>query len=403
MARVKLTFGRIVTLVVVLGGAAAAVYALTPKPVEVEIGVVQRAAMQVMVEEDGITRIRERYVVSAPLAGRLARVSLDPGDEVVAGQTVLATIQPTDPSLLDARAQAEAEARVRAAKAAVDRAGAAVDRAAAEVDFAEKDLKRLVEASERLAATPRELETAAFNVTIAKQDLRSAEYARDIARFELELAQSALTQARGGWENAAFVIHAPVSGRVLRVMQQSAAVVSAGTPIIEIGDPTDLEAVVDVLSVDAVRIRPGDAVVIERWGGGAPLRGAVRLVEPAAFTKVSALGVDEQRVNVVIDILDEPHGRAGLGDGFRIEAGIVVWRDDDALVLPDSALFRRGAKWAVFVIEKDRAVIRTVNVGRRNGVQAQVLDGLTEGDRVIVYPGDRVQPGSRVTVRVTDW
>ncbi|QOJ18818.1 MAG: HlyD family efflux transporter periplasmic adaptor subunit [Phycisphaeraceae bacterium] len=395
----KLTFGRIVTLVVVLGGAAAAVYALRPRPVEVETGVVERAPMRVMVEEDGVTRIRERYIVSAPLAGRLARVSLDPGDEVIAGQTVLATIQPTDPALLDARAQAEAEARVRAAQAAVDRAGAAVDRAVAGVDFAEKDLKRLVEASERLAATPRELETAAFNVTIARQDLRSAEYAREIARFELELAQSALTQARGGGENAAFVIPAPVSGRVLRVMQQSAAVVSAGAPIIEIGDPADLEAVVDVLSVDAVGIRPGDAVVIERWGGGAALRGAVRLVEPAAFTKVSALGVDEQRVNVVIDFLDEPEARIGLGDGFRIEAGIVVWRDDAALVVPDSALFRRGTAWAVFVIQQDHAVLRTVQVGRRNGVQAQVLGGLVEGDRVIVYPGDRVQDGTRVVVR----
>jgi HlyD family secretion protein len=396
---VKITVARALGVIVVAGIGGGVVWALWPRPVEVDVAEVAHQPMRVMVEEDGATRIRERYVVSAPLGGRLARVTLDPGDVVVANETVLATIEPTDPALLDARAQAEAEARVSASEAVVEQATAAVTRAEAALELAERDLARLQAASEADAVTPVELERAMYAELFARQDVRAAHSARAFAMFELEQARSALLRTQGGGGEAGFVIRSPVSGRVLRVFQESVAVVSAGVPLIELGDPDDLEAVVDVLSVDAVGIRPGDAVEIERWGGDTPLRGAVRLVEPAAFTKLSSLGVEEQRVNVVIDLLDPPDVRAGLGDGFRVEAGIVIWRAESTLVAPESALFRHDSAWAAFVVDAGRAVLRPVHVGRRNGIEAQVVDGLSAGDQVILHPGDRVTDGGRVRVR----
>jgi len=393
----KVTIGRILLIAALLGGASLTVWALLPRPVEVEVASVTRGPMRVTVEEDGVTRIRERYVVSAPLDGRLARMALDPGDPVIAEETVLATIEPTDPALLDARALAESEARVRASEAAVERALTELDRDMTALEFAEHEAARMRDLSEADAASSLELERANYAERFAQQDVRSAEYALQIARFELDLARSALLRAQGASGEAGFIISAPVSGRVLRVFQESVAVVAAGTPLLELGDPADLEAVVDVLSIDAVGIRPGDPVIFERWGGGAPLRGAVRLVEPAAFTKISSLGIEEQRVNVIIDLLSDPAEREGLGHGFRIEAGIIVWQAEDVLVVPESALFRsEGEGWATFVIEDGRAVIRTVEIGRRNGEVAEVLAGLEAAQRVIVHPGDRVGEGSRV-------
>ncbi len=380
---------------------AAAVWLARPRPVDVEAAPVSRGPLVGTVDEDGRTRIKERYIVSAPLAGRLARVTLREGDEVIADETVVAVIDPPDPSLLDARTRAEIEARARAAEAAIEQAEAAVQKAESWVELTKTEMDRTRAAADRGAAVEQELDRATAAWSMAQGEHRAATFAREVALFELEQARAALTHTTGESRSAdwRFEIRAPVSGRVLRVIQESAAVVDAGSPLVEIGDPRDIELVVDVLSNEAVAIRPGAPVAIERWGGSGPLRGLVRLVEPAAFTKVSALGVEEQRVNVIIDFAGSPEERAGLGDGFRADARIVVWQVDDALLVPTGSLFRNVQTWSVFVIEDGRAIERQVRLGRLGADAAQVLDGLAVGELVIVYPSDRVRDGARVAVR----
>lgn len=393
---------RLILTVLALCGAAAVAYLLWPSPVEVQTQAASVGPMRVTVDEDGRTRIKERFVVSAPLAGRLARITLKEGDAVRADTTIVAAINPTDPTLLDPRARAEAEARVRAAESGVEQASAMAASANAALELAQSERTRLEEAYASGAASPIELERVRSTTLVRLQEARAAQFAGDVAAFDLELAKAALVRGQDGdsgdlaWR---FEIRAPVDGRVLRVVQESAAVVSAGAPLIEIGDPTDLELVVDVLSRDAVGVRPGAAASLEQWGGESPLRGRVRLVEPSAFTKISALGVEEQRVNVIIDFADPPEARPGLGDAFRIEARITVWDEPSVLRVPTGALFRDAESWAVFRVEEGRAAMRRVTIGRRNGETAQVLDGLGEGDEVIVYPSDRVRAGVRVGVR----
>ncbi|HZW08589.1 MAG TPA: HlyD family efflux transporter periplasmic adaptor subunit [Phycisphaerales bacterium] len=392
------------TLLVLLlaAGVGAVGYALWPKPVPVEIALAERGPMRVTVDEDGNTRIKERYLISAPLAGRLARITLEEGDPVVAGETIVAAIDPTDPSLLDPRARAEAEARVRAAEAALEQAGAAVVAADAALELAQSEVQRVEQAASGGAATAIELERARTSESISLEEAREAQFGREVAEFELQLARAALVRGGGDAgeeESWRFEIAAPVNGRVLRVLQESAAVVGPGAPLVEIGDPADLELVVDVLSSDAVAIQPGAPASLEQWGGGAPLEGRVRLVEPAAFTKISALGVEEQRVNVIIDFVDPPDQRAGLGDGYRIEARIVVWEHPSVLTIPTGALFRHADSWAAFAVDEGRAVRRDVRVGHRNGERAEVLGGLRESDPLVVYPSDRVRDGVRVVGR----
>lgn len=391
----------LVLILFLLGAVAALTYALWPASVPVDLARVERGPLRTTVDEDGKTRLKERYIVSAPLAGRLSRVTLREGDAVTAGQTILATIDPMDPSLLDPRALAEATARVRAAEAALERAGAAVRRAAAAQELAQSELARLREATAKGAGSTQELQRALAEDVIRREELRAVGFDRDIASFELEQARAALLHSSGEPSQASvrFDITAPVSGRVLRVIQESAAVVTAGSPLIEVGDPTDLELVIDVLSTDAVAIRPGAQVSIEHWGGEAPLSGHVRLVEPAAFTKFSALRVEEQRVNVIIDLDDAPEARPTLGDGYRVEARIVTWESPDTIKVPTSALFRTQKSWAVFLADRGRAVTREVALGRRNADEAQVLSGLEPGDTVVAYPGDKVRDGVRIAPR----
>jgi HlyD family secretion protein len=394
-------------LLLVLAGFA---YAFAPKPLRVDMEEITRGPMQVHVEEDGRTRIKERFVVASPLTGRLQRIELDPGDTVTAGETLLVTIEPVDPALLDARATAEARARQQAAEARFQRTEPEVQRAQAEMDQAEVDLGRTRELHDRGAVTPRELDEARLALRQAQQIYRSAAFSREVAEFELQLADAALLQTQGEASDdkeTQLPIISPITGRVLRVFEESARVVTPGESLLELGDPVDLEVVVDVLSSDAVRINARlqadpafpPQVQLEHWGGRQPLKGVVRLVEPSGFTKTSVLGVEEQRVNVIIDF-DEPlEHRAALGDGFRVEARIVIWDEDDVLIVPTSALFRHQQEWAVFAVREGVAQLRTVRIGERNGLQAELLDGLESGDRVIVYPGDQIQDGVRVVAR----
>ena len=382
------------------------VYSLVPRPVEVEVARVSRGPLRVTVDEDGQTRIKERYIVSAPLAGRLGRIGLHPGDAVEAGKTVLATVQAADPTLLDARAVAESEARVKATSAAVDRASAELEKAQAEHRYAAGELGRVSRLYETRAATRNELDAAELKERATAENLRAARFAVQVARYELEQARAALlhgqpeaNSAAGTAHPAPFSVPAPITGRVLRVMQESSAVVTPGTPLLEVGDPADLEVEVDVLSRDAVRIRPGAKVFLEEWGGGQSLAGRVRVVEPAAFTKVSALGVEEQRVWVIADFADPPAQRPSLGDRYRVDARVVVWEGQSVLKVPVGALFRRGDAWAVFCVVKGRAALRSVTVGQRNDSEAEVVEGLREGDAVVLYPSDRVADGVAVAGR----
>jgi HlyD family secretion protein len=384
---------RAFAIVVVLAIVAAVTILMLPKPIAVDLARIRRGPLVVTIADDGRTRIRERYVVSAPLSGRLVRIRHKPGDQVVAHETQLTMIEPADPELLDPRAIAQAEARVKAAEARRSQADPRLESAKAALNHAETELGRLQQLAEKKAASLQELDEQRVIFQQAENAFEAARIEREIAGFELEVAKAALTHGTeehlsGDWS---FPVTSPISGRVLRVFQESSTIVNAGDRILEVGEPTDLEVEVDVLSRDAVRIREGSRVMLEQWGGGEPLAARVRLIEPSAFTKVSALGIEEQRVNVIIDFVDPPESRPPLGDGYRVEAAIVEWESADVLTVPTGALFRDGESWAVFVAHGNRAKLVRVDLGHRNDNEAEVLKGLQEGDRVILYPGDRVE------------
>ena len=394
---------RMFLAIVALGVLGAILWAFRPQPVAVDVETVSRGPLEVTVDEDGRTRIRDRYVVSAPLAAQLQRIELDAGDVVVAGETIVAVLEPVDPSLLDARAALEAEATVRRAEAAVARAQAEFAAASARQQYAAVELDRIQTAFNQGAANQSEADDALVADRTSRADLDAAKFARKIAEFELELAQAALIRTQPADQEGStpeyLTIKSPINGRVLRVMQQSAAVVTPGTALLELGNPADLEMEVDVLSTDAVQIQPGAPVHIERWGGDEPLNGIVRLVEPQAFTKISALGVEEQRVNIIIDFVDPPEKWKALGDGYRIEARIVTWHDLNVLKVPAGALFRQGPQWSLFVVRDGKAVVQPVKPGQRTMLEVRILDGLEAGETVIVHPSDQVADGITVAPR----
>lgn len=402
MARLRRVILPLLVLAVLVTGL---VLSLMPRPVSVDIASVTTGPITVSVREDGRTRVKERYVVFSPLGGRLERIPHKAGASITASKTLLAAIEPSDPELLDARAVAEAEARVKAAKAAVRRADTEVAATNAALEFATEDLGRMLRSERDSAATPREVQDAQVTVTMRTEAARAATFARDIAAFELEQAEAALIRTRpsqpAGNDDAGtqFRIVAPIDGAVLRVLRESAGFVAAGTPLLEIGDSTDLEVEVDVLSEDAVRIAPGARVLIEDWGGPRPIEARVRLVEPSAFTKISALGVEEQRVNIIIDFAEPMEGLPPLGDGYRVQARIVIDEAADVLLVPTGALFRHGGAWAAFVLANDRAARHELKIGRRNDTVAEVLSGLAAGDRVVLYPSDRVVDGVKLHPR----
>lgn len=384
----------LVPLVIVAGLVA---LAFIPKPVEVDLGEVTRGPMMLTVDDDGESRVRERYTISAPLPGRLLRVGLDAGDKVAKGAT-LATIDPGAPTLLDPRARAQAEALVKAAQAGIDRAKIQIDAAKVDADQLEKAFRRNQGLHESGNVADAVFEQSEGAYLAAKHAHAAAQSAMEIARFELEQAKAALLRTGDdaptgdAWN---LVIASPIDGTVLRVHEESARMLQAGTPLLEIGDPAQLEMRIDVLSQDAVKIKAGQKVIIEHWGGATALTGRVRLVEPSAFTKVSALGVDEQRVNVLADFEDG----APLGDGYRVEARIVIWESDDPLQVPAGALFRTGEQWSVYVAKGEVSQLVTIEIGHNNGEFAEVLSGLSEGDRVVLHPGDRVEDGTLIEPR----
>jgi HlyD family secretion protein len=362
---------------------------LWPRPIPVETARIVVGTLRATVNEEGKTRIKQRYVVSAPVAGQLRRIPFKAGAEVQAGETVVAVIDPLSPTLLDARTRSAAEARR-------DTAVANRDKAQAGERFAASELRRQEKLHADKTISVQELETGQLREASTAKELAAAESA--LRQAEAELAEFAGNAPVG--TNTVLdpvQVKAPANGRVLRVFEENARSVAAGTPVMEIGDPADLEVVVEVLSRDGAAIPPGTPVELEQWGGGEPLQAKVRFVEPAAFTKVSALGVEEQRVNVVADLLTPPDQRRNVGDAFRVEARIIVWEARDALKVPAGALFRQGEQWAAFVVTDGRARLRIVKAGRSSGTETQVLEGLKQGEEVILYPGSRVRDGQRMT------
>jgi HlyD family secretion protein len=365
--------------------------------------VAERGPLRVTVSDEGETRVKDVFVVSAPVPGLMRRIELEAGDTVVAEETIVARIEPTDPAFLDRRTAAEASAALRAAEAARAHAAAEVRRVEAELEFARAELARYEGLVARAAISQNDLDSARRRARTAEAALQESRAGLRVRESEVEQARARLvtpgSQREAPEDCDCALVRSPVSGRVLRVLQESEGVVSAATPLIEVGDPERLEIVADLLSTDAVRVASGQRVLIEGWGGPAPLEGVVRRVEPFGFTKVSALGIEEQRVNVVIDLLGKPRDWARLGHGFRVEPQIVLWESDDVLRIPLSALYREGDEWRVFREDAGRAVATPVRIGHTNGLEAEVLAGLEPGQRIVVHPGDRVADGARISAR----
>jgi HlyD family secretion protein len=374
------------------------VVGLWPQPLPVEVGAVTRGPLRVTVDEEGRTRVRNRYVIAAPVSGALRRIEWKAGAPVEAGKTLLATLETSGADLLDARSLAQAEARVHAAESTRSMAAARRESAAASLTFAQADMGRVRDLFAKGALSRQEFEDMTMRATTAAQDDRAAMFALQVADYELEQARALLMRGQpdGGGGTATLEIRTPVNGRVLRVFQESARVVPSGMALLEVGDQTDLEVLVEVLSRDGVAIRPGARVWLERWGGDHPLEARVRLVEPSAFTKFSALGVEEQRVNVIADFVDPVEKRPTLGDAYRVEARIVTWEGENVLQAPAGALFQRAGQWQTFGIDGRHARLRNVEIGRTNGIATEIRGGLREGEKIVVYPGDKVVDGGRV-------
>ena len=392
------TSNRVALAVSIVALAAVSGWALRPRAIVVETAAVSRGAFELTVSDDGITRVRERYVVSAPLAGRVERIALDAGDTVKQGETI-AWLTPSAPALIDARTERELSARIGAAQARLAGARAMTGRAAAQRDQARADLDRQARLSASGFVSETAREQALLALRTAERSLEAARFAEDAAVHDLEQARVALGRYQTGAPGTRWAITSPVGGAVLKVLQKSEGAVALGAPLVELGDPRALEAVIDILSQEAIAVRPGMPARIELGSGVPPLAARVRLVEPAAFTKVSALGVEEQRVNVILDFTADAGGTPTLGDGFRVEAHIVVSRVEDGVKVPVGALWRDADRWAVFVADGARARKRHVEVQLRNPEEALVRAGVAVGERVVVYPSDALRDGSRLDLR----
>lgn len=390
---------RLIPVAALLVVAVLLVWAFVPRPIEVDVAEVGLNPLEITVEEEGEARIREVFTVSATIAGKLQRVSLHAGDSVTAGETVVALIGPAAPVLLDSRSRAVAEASAAAAQAAMDLAHAQLDQAEATHEFTAGEANRAVALFQKGAISQRAHDNAIREEKTAKAAVSSALANLAVRAKELESALAVLQPERTGEASRCCVkVLAPASGRVLRVMTESELVVQPGTPLLEIGDPSDMEVEVQLLSRDAVRVQEGAEAVISGWGG-APIPAKVMRVEPFAVTKVSALGIDEQRVKVILALTGPAESFAQLGHGFRVISRITLWQQNDVLTLPVGALFRDQGNWATYVLRDGRARLQALSLGERNESLAQVLDGVAAGDKVILHPNNLVADGARVIPR----
>ena len=388
--------------------AAAISFAFWPRPVLVDTGTVTRGALIVTINQEARTRVHDAYIVSTPIAGRLLRVDVEPGDAVVRKEDIVAQMLPTNPAALDIRTREQARASVIAAEAALRVAQANHNKAIADKELSDRDYKRAATLASSGIASQAALDRA-------QSAARSAEASLDTTEAAIAMRIAEITNARArliGFEDQGLAaaisngnsnqipLHAPATGRVLRVIQQSETILPAGAPIMEIGDiEHDLEIVVELLSTDAVQVSVGNRVIVDKWGGEKPLAGVVERIDPWGFTKFSALGVEEQRVNAVIRLTSPPEARTNLGHGFRVEARIVVWEQAEVIIVPSSALFRHGDDWAVYAVESGAAHLQPVKIDHNNSIEAQVVEGLEQGQIVILYPSSGLSEGQKVQQR----
>jgi HlyD family secretion protein len=385
-------------LISVLVVAGLVTMAMWPETVPVDVAAVSPGPLVVTVDEEGQTRVRDRFVVSAPVSGRVLRIELEPGDPVKRGQ-VVARVRAEAPPLLDERTRAEAVAAVESARAALGRARAEEQRARAALGQAERELRRIRALAADGIATPQQVDTADSDMELAQEALKAAEFAARAAASELQRAEARLAPTLTDTPGRVAAVTSPVGGVILRRVRESESFVPAGDPLLEIGNPDDLEIVSDLLSTDAVRVKAGARATIEQWGGNRTLEARVRRVEPSGFMKISALGVEEQRVNVILDFVDPADAWRELGDAYRVEVRIVVWEAPSVVKVPTGALFRADDKWAVYVVEAGRAVERRIEIGHQTAQEAEVTGGLDQGTLVIMHPGDTIADGVRVEIR----
>ncbi len=378
-------------------------YTFKEQPTYVDLAEVSIGSLQVSIAEEGETRVRDVYTLSAPLMGRVLRLEVEAGDDVRAAETIVANIEPSDPTFLDLRSEEEAKAAVETSKAQLSLARAQLNQAQSERDFAYTELERTQRLITRKLVSQRELDQAL-------KDYRTKTAAVETALASIKARQSELAQAKARLVSPLDVqntqqgcdclpVLAPTSGKVLRVLHESEGIVQAGEVLLEIGDTRDLEIVVDFLSIDAVKIQPGQRVRIEDWGGEPALNGLVKKVEPFGYTKVSALGIEEQRVDVIIELTDPHEQWRSLGHGFQVEAHVILWEQDEILKLPMTALFRENGEWSVFVVEDARAILKKVTLGKTNAFEAQILGGLAVGEQVILHPGNKITSGALIASR----
>ncbi|AMO72096.1 efflux RND transporter periplasmic adaptor subunit [Sphingorhabdus sp. M41] len=385
-------------IIVVL--AVAVFFAMRSPPVDVDVAAVTKGPMLVTINDEGETRVRDMFVISAPINGRLMRVNLDAGDPVIAGKTVVARIMPAQPDFLNARSEAEVRAQIKSLEAAVQSSAARIAQTEADRKLAAANFERIDALFARGFATKTAQDAARAARDSSAARLTEARGAAESARFELRAAKARLmapSASSGG--NEILSVYSPESGSVLRLTHESETPISAGTPVVEIGNPGDIEIVSDLLSSDAVKIKPGSRVLIENWGGDKPLTGKVQRIEPFGFTKISALGVEEQRVNVIIDFTDPIAARQRLGHGYRVIVKVVEWEGKDVLQAPISALFRDKGQWSVFVKSDGKAALVPVKIGRMNDEHAQILSGLKAGEEVILHPSEKIEDRTRVRLR----
>ncbi len=374
-------------------------WGLWPKPILVETGMVAIGPLTVRVSEEGKTRVRNRYVVAAPVTGKMRRVSLRPGDAVIAGETLLTTIEPVAPPLLDPRARVQAEALISMQEAARQQAMATLDSKKSALTMAEADRNRVRAVTRAGTVSAADRDRAEGDALMRAAEVRATEFSLQVLDYEIAQARAALERPDHIDPGNLVEVKAPVSGRVLRVMQESEMVTTAGMAILEIGDPSDLEIEAEILSRDAVAIRLGDSVEIALWGGETPLNARVRRVEPAAFTKISALGVEEQRVIVLCDLINPQEQAKALGDRFRVEVRVAIWHSDSVLLAPAGALFREGNAWKTYLLQNGQAKLTAITAGRSDGRFTEILEGLKANDEILLHPPDTIKDGASVTKR----
>jgi HlyD family secretion protein len=400
---VKKFLRRLPMLLFLLVIVAGLLYGFRPRPAPVDLAAVSRGPLRLTVDQLGKTRLKQRYVVTAPVGGRLQRVLFKPGadlETLLKDDRPLTWIEPGMPTLLDARARGEARATESAAKAQLKEAQEREEEARKKEAYARSDYERIRKASLGGGSSRQELDDAIFKVRSAEHDLAAKRFGVQVADYKLEQARAVLKPFVSPGEKELIPILTPIKkGRVMRVFQESETVVAPGAQIVEVGDPESIEAEIDVLTTDAVKIRSGATAYLEHWGGDRPLKGYVRLTEPAGFTKVSALGVEEQRVNVIIEFAVPKVYHGQVLDGYRVEARIVIWESDNVVKVPAGALFRQDEQWAVFVVRDGRAILRPVKIDHNNGLEAEVMEGLQEGDQVVLHPGDKIKDGITVVSR----